>query len=65
MEALRDCRPKPICEGVEHQTVYRLGAIAGYEQAQENLKIFASPLKAPINGPEQNYGVHKKVEDKT
>lgn len=64
LESLHDARMLPTCDGAEHQAVYRLGAIAGYEQAEKNLLIFAASSRPPIVGPSQDYGVKEKSEAK-
>lgn len=63
LETLHDARMLPTCDGAEHQAVYRLGGIAGYEQGEKNLISMASAARVPTQGPEQNYGVHEKKSE--
>lgn len=64
LQTLHDARMLPTCDGAEHQAVYRLGAIAGYEQAEKNLIILSIPSKVLASGPAQDYGVKEKPESK-
>jgi len=64
LQTLHDQRMLPTCDGAEHQAVYRLGAIAGYEQAEKNILLFATQSKLTHASVSQDYGVKEKPESK-
>lgn len=64
LQQLHDMRMLPTCDNIEHQAVYRLGAIAGYEQAEKNLVLFGAPPHLVEAGPKEDYGVKVEAEEK-
>lgn len=66
LREMHKLRPKPICEGVEHQAAYRLGAVAGYELYPDNLIMLSTVVPESKRQPEINYGVPSpKQENET
>jgi len=63
LQCLHDHRMLPTCDAEPHQAVYRLGAIAGYEQCEKFILMFASSPSAPVSGPVQDYGVKEKTPE--
>ncbi len=55
--------PAPICPSIEHQAVYRLGAISGHQQAQTNLVTLSDIRPEAQPQPQINYGVTGKETD--
>lgn len=58
---LHSMRMSPICDSQEHQASYRLGSIAGYEQAEANLISLSVVKPTPKQEPQPNYGVKDKA----
>ena len=59
VETLEGMPMQPSCDPTEHQAMYRLGGIAGYEACLVNmLKLTLLPVK--YVQPEANYGVKPK-----
>ena len=63
MVTLHNLRMKPTCDGAEHQAAYRLGAIAGYEQCEQNILGLSIAPKTLSPNPGQTYGVPDRPKD--
>lgn len=61
VKKLHTLRMGPTCDAQEFQASYRLGAIAGYEQAETNLISLSVVKPTPKPEPQADYGVKDKA----